>query len=289
MDVLNLPGLVQEVARRAGDSPLDRVEAALAIGEELASGADELIGHFVAEARQAGCSWTQIGERMGVSKQAARQRFTLLPGQAHPGSLEEQPRLVACLAAAAREAAADGAAEIGTHHQLLGLYEEGVAAAILEKIGIRADEVRRTAREMFPGGGEPGEHPPPESAEAREAVEGAAAVARRVGVNYVGPEHLLGALALDPGSRARRVLGHLGASIPAIKKELECYMSPERQRRRRRGKLAGHGCSFCGRAAASGTEMVAGPGVRICADCVKLAGEILAERASGQGVSQAHG
>ena len=35
--------------------------------------------------------------------------------------------------------------------------------------------------------------------------------------------------------------------------------------------------------------MVAGPGVWICADCVKLAGEILAERASGQGVSPAHG
>src|SRR5690242_1182153 len=219
MEALNLPGLVREVAQRAGDSPLDRVEAALVVSEELASGADELIGHFVTEARQAGCSWTQIGERMGVSKQAARQRFTVLPGLALSASLEQQPRLVACLAAAAREAAADGAAEIGTHHQLLGLYEEGVAAAILEKIGIRADEVRRTAREMFPGGGEPGEHPPPESAEAREAVEGAAAVARRAAMDYVGPEHLLGALALDPGSRARRVLGHLGASIPVIKRE----------------------------------------------------------------------
>src|SRR5215470_6609522 len=289
MEVLSLPGLVREVGRRAGDAPLDRAEAALAISEELASSADELIGHFVAEARQAGCSWTQIGERMGVSKQAARQRFTVLPGQTRPGSLEQQPRLVACLEAAAREAAADGAAEIGTHHQLLGLYEEGVAAAILEKIGIRADEVRRTAREMFPGGGEPSEHLPPESAEAREAVEGAASVARWVVVNYLGPEHLLGALALDPGSRARRVLGNLDASIPAIKKELECYMSPERQRRRRRGKAAGEQCSFCGRAAASGPEMVAGPGVWICADCVKLAGEILAGRAGGQGVSRAHG
>src|SRR5690242_3531593 len=265
MEVLNLPGLVQEVARRAGDSPLDRVEAALAIGEELASGADELIGHFVAEARQAGCSWTQIGERMGVSKQAARQRFTVLPGHARPASLEQQPRLVACLEAAAREAAADGAAEIGTHHQLLGLYEEGVAAAILEKIGIRADEVRRTVHAIFPGGGEPGERLPPESAEARTAVEGAAALARRAGLDHVGPEHLLGALALDPGSRARRVLGHVGASIPAIKKELECYLSPQRQRRRRRrGKVAGQQCSFCGRAAASGTGMVAGPGVWIC-------------------------
>src|SRR5215469_17719358 len=98
MDVVRLPDLMRAVEQRAGSYPLDRVEAALGVSEELASGADELIGHFVTEARQAGCSWTQIGERIGVSKQAARRRFTLLPGQAQPGSPKQQPRLVACLA-----------------------------------------------------------------------------------------------------------------------------------------------------------------------------------------------
>ena len=149
MGVLSFSGLVREVGQRSGDSPLDRVEAALRVSGELASGADDLIGHFVAEARQAGCSWTQIGERIGVSKQAARQRFTVPPAHARLGSLEQQPRL---------------------------------------------------------------------------------------------------------GQR----------------------------RRRRGGKAAGQHCSFCGRAAASGTRMVAGPGVWICGDCVKLAGEILAEQASAQ-------
>ena len=276
MDVVRLPELVRVVEQRAGSSPLDRVEAALGVSEELASGADELIGHFVAEARQVGCSWTQIGERIGVSKQAARQRFTLQPAPVSLGRPESQPRLVACLDAAAREASADGAAEIGTHHQLLGLYQEGVAAAILEKLGVRADDVRRAARAMFPGTGEPGEQLPPESAEARAAVEGAASLARRAGLPYVGTEHLLGALALDPGSRARRVLGHLDASIPAIKKELECYISPRRQRRRR-GKRAAQHCSFCGNNPASGVRLVAGPGVWICAKCVTLATEIIAE------------
>src|SRR5215813_527053 len=133
MEVLSLPGLVREVGRRAGDSPLDRVEAALAINEELASSGDELIGHFVAEARDAGCSWTEIGERMGVSKQAARQRFAqqaatpAAAGLKPQGRLKPMGRLLACLEAAGREAAADGAAEIGTHHLLAGLFEEGVA------------------------------------------------------------------------------------------------------------------------------------------------------------------
>ena len=59
----------------APGAPLDRVEAALTASEALASCADELIGQFVEEARRAGCSWTEIGQRIGVSKQAARQRF----------------------------------------------------------------------------------------------------------------------------------------------------------------------------------------------------------------------
>jgi ATP-dependent Clp protease ATP-binding subunit ClpA len=276
MEVVSAAALTGAVRERAPDGPLDQVEAALAISQELAAGGDELIDQFVAEARQAGCSWTEIGQRIGVSKQAARQRFV----QRQPVirvQLEFQPRLLACLEAAAREAAADRAAEIGSHHQLIGLFHEGVAAAILEKLGVRADAVRAAARGLFPGEGRPADRPPPESAEARDALQGAARLARRGGCGYVGTEHLLGALALDPGSRARRTLGQLGVSIPAIKKELECYISPGQPKRRRRGKAAGAACSFCGKPRASGLRLVAGPGVYICAECVALCNEILSE------------
>jgi len=286
VEVVDVGTLMAAVRARAPDAPLDRVEAAIAVGEELASGGDDVIGRFVAEARSAGCSWTEIGVRLGVSKQAARQRFTqpgapaaagLMPG----GRLTPKDRLLACLQAAGREAAADGAAEIGTHHLLIGLFDEGVAAAILEKLGVRADGVRSAARELFPGAGLPAELPPPESAEARDAIRGAQTLARRGGCGYVGTEHLLGALALDPGSRARRVLISLRVSIPAIKKELECYISPGRQRRRRRGKAAGGVCSFCGKPGGAGLRLVAGPGVYICAECIGLCSEILAEDAAG--------
>lgn len=283
MDILDVGALAAAVRARAPGAPLDRIEAAMAVGEELASGGDELIGRFVAEARDAGCSWTEIGERMGVSKQAARQRFVqraempAVAGLRPPGRLEPQDRLLACLEAARREAAADGAAEVGTHHLLAGLFEEGVAAAILEKLGVRADALRAAARELFPNSGPPGEVPPPESAEARDAIHGAEGLARRGGCGYVGTEHLLGALALDPGSRGRRVLVSLQVSIPAIKKELECYISPGRQRRRRRGKAAAGACSFCGKPGGAGLRLVAGPGVYICAECIGLCNEIFAE------------
>ncbi len=99
----------------------------------------------------------------------------------------------------------------------------------------------------------------------------------------MGTEHLLGALALDPGSRARRVLVRLGVSILAIKKELECYTSPVRPRRRRRGKAVGPACSFCGKLRADGLRLVAGPGVYICAECIGLCNEILTTGADPPG------
>src|SRR5215813_7776252 len=110
MEIVNVGALMAAVRARSPDAPLDRVEAAIAVGEELASGSDELIGRFVAEARSAGCSWTEIGARMGVSKQAARQRFAqpevLAAAVAAPGGrLAPEDRLLACLEAAGREAA----------------------------------------------------------------------------------------------------------------------------------------------------------------------------------------
>jgi ATP-dependent Clp protease ATP-binding subunit ClpA len=272
---IDVAALISEVRRAAAGAALDQIEAAIALSDELQTGADELVGHFVTQARQDGCSWTEIGARLGVSKQAARQRFAR--SATGPHEPPAKPRLEACREAAQREAAAEGAAEIGSHHLLVGLFEEGPAAAIMEQNGLSRDAVRQAARELFPAAGEPGNAPPPESAEAREALAGAVSLARRAGGGQVGTVHLLGALAFDPGSRARRVLIHMNASIPAIKGALECYISPSR-RRRRRGKAVDHRCSFCGKDYDSGVQMVAGPGVWICAECVALAGEILAER-----------
>jgi hypothetical protein len=81
---IDVAALATAVRRRAPRGPLDRVETALALAAELTSGADDLIEQFVTEARQAGNSWTEIGARMGVSKQAARQRFVPEEGAMTP-------------------------------------------------------------------------------------------------------------------------------------------------------------------------------------------------------------
>src|SRR5258708_31016283 len=109
MEVVNAAALADAVRERAPGEPLDRVEAALVVSQELASGADELIGQFVAEARRAGCSWTEIGQRIGVSKQAARQRFAPRPPAGGAAGLAREPPLPALLEAPGRRSAARGA------------------------------------------------------------------------------------------------------------------------------------------------------------------------------------
>lgn len=136
------------------------------------------------------------------------------------------------------------------------------------------------ARELFPGGGgRPGDRPPQQSAEAVEALQRAAAIAEQAGRGDVGTEHLLAALALDPGSRARRVLSHLSVSTAAIKNELDCYVGPGKRRRRKRGK-ADLACSFCGQGQKQVKKLVGGTspyvGVSICDECIDLCNEILA-------------
>lgn len=82
------------ILRVAGDhaveDPLDRLELACSTARELDEVADQLVTYFVNEARDAGLSWTQIGERMGVTKQAARKRFVPRDIPDEPSVLRER-------------------------------------------------------------------------------------------------------------------------------------------------------------------------------------------------------
>lgn len=254
-----------------------RLDAAVTVGAGLAGQADRLLDHFVAESRRSGLSWTAIGERLGVTKQAARQRFT---GRAEMPTLavEPRPRLRACLARAEAEAQADGSPEVGTHHLLLGLLTEGVAAAILERVGVTAEAVRASEHRLFGPAGLAQESVPPMSAESIGALEGAAhrgAAGCADQPSWFGTEHLLAALALDPGSRARRVLNDLDTDIAEIKRELGCYVSLRQRPVRRwwRHRPATSGCSFCGLPQTATGRVVTGPGVQICANCTRICAE----------------
>src|SRR5215212_11171494 len=59
----------------AGGDPLEHLASAVLLADGLGELADHLLGHFVDQARRSGASWTDIGGALGVSKQAAQQRF----------------------------------------------------------------------------------------------------------------------------------------------------------------------------------------------------------------------
>src|SRR5213078_2983665 len=130
MDPVSFDHLLAQVeAIAASDDPLDRVDAAVSVAATVRGDADALVDHVVAQARTAGRSWTEIGARLGVSKQAARKRFTdtTAASPVLPPEVTLRPRLRNCLARAQELAQHTGAAQVGAEYVLAGLLTDGVA------------------------------------------------------------------------------------------------------------------------------------------------------------------
>jgi len=289
VNVRDLAEAVQE--RTPGDDPLALLQTAVVVAGEASGAADDLIERYVGAARAADISWTLIGERLGVSKQAARQKYAprLEVSDVIGTAAEEMvmaPRLSACLQAAQAAAEADDSAP-GTQHLLLGLLHVGAAAAVLDRLGVTRDKVREASTRLFepalitgPGGEQ---RRAVGDGEADQAVTGARRLAARRGQSQFRTEHLLFCIALDPGSSARRVLNDLGIDPAQVKKELQEWVAPVQRRHCRigKGKGTGRACSFCG--CQDLGPLVAGPGVWICCSCALTALEIL--RAEPRGLS----
>src|SRR5579859_7277388 len=105
MDAVSVEQLVGQVDQiAASDDPLDRVDAAVIVAARMSGHVDAVVDHVVAQARAAGRSWTEIGARLGVSKQAARKRFTDTtpprsgtgPALVLPPEVTLRPRLQSC-------------------------------------------------------------------------------------------------------------------------------------------------------------------------------------------------
>src|ERR1700741_2693291 len=116
--------------KKGHPEPLDQLQDAVIAAAPLGDVADHLIGHFVAQARRSGASWTDIGKSMGVTRQAAQQRFvttgseggvTLDPSE---GFARFTPRAKNVVMASQAEARAAGNTEIGPAHLVLGLLAE---------------------------------------------------------------------------------------------------------------------------------------------------------------------
>ena len=227
---MELRQLIADVEATA-DAPLSRIEAAAAIRVQMEQLSDELLGHFVSEARTSGCSWAQIGEALGVTRQAAQQRHGGLAGRLWRGLTDGlfkrfTARAKAAVVAAQDEARTRGDPAVGTEHVLLGLFagEDNVATIVLGRLGIdRETVVREVDEQLPPGDGAPRGHMPFTKG-AKKTLELALREALRLGHNYIGCEHILLALARVTDGTASRVLTDLGATHERLDHEVRDHL-----------------------------------------------------------------
>lgn len=225
--------------------PLDHLADAVRVSLRLDEQADSLIGHFVDQARHSGASWSQIGESMGVTKQAVQKRFVSRASDILPGTPERlfsrfAERARRSLIAARRIAAdgqpvADDAASptpVQPRHIVAGLLTEsdGIAARAVSHLGIDRAAVLDALDLAEAEGVEPasvaGSDASPEGVrsvtfddEAKRLIARSLDVALHYGHNYIGTEHLiLSAVAEGPTAAP---LTKLGLGLDALRDEIE--------------------------------------------------------------------
>jgi hypothetical protein len=199
--------------------PLQHLSDAVLVSEQLGDLADHLIGHFVDQARRSGASWTEIGQGLGVSKQAAQKRF--VPRATQPtagdfGRYTDRARNVIIQAQEEARRARNG--HIGPEHLVLGLTheQETLAGRALSALGVPLDQVRAAAlAALGPAADQVPEHIP-FSPQGKKVLELTTREALRLGHSYVGTEHILLALLSD----GNRILLDLGITKDAAEAQL---------------------------------------------------------------------
>ncbi len=200
-------------------------ELIAAEAQDLAGLGDALIGHFVERARLAGHTWSQVGERLGVTKQAAHQRFVTpaeVPGEADQGwrgtvrigrrdvPLDDSVR--GAMGFAVDEARALRHNYLGTEHVLLGILraEEGGGWEILSDLGLDAPRVREAIVGMIGRGQGRVGRAVRVTPRAKRVLELAARETKRVRSRCVQTEHLLLAILREGEGVAAQILAGAG-------------------------------------------------------------------------------
>ena len=224
---------------QAGAEPLDRVAAAREVAARLEAFSQHVVAHFVDEARQGGASWTDIGAALGVTRQAAQQRFVPAEGVDVDAATNRSAPPYSTRASATLGAARDLAQEhhhpaVEDIHLLLALLDNrsGGAIGIVKAAGQRTADVRKSARaELGADGPRRSTKNPPLGRGAAKALDVATRETLRLGAVEVGTEQLLLALTSDASSPAGRTLADAGLPYPHVRREVTKQVSANEGRR----------------------------------------------------------
>jgi hypothetical protein len=213
--------------RNTEGTALDQVSAAVRISEHLGELADHLIGHFVDQARKTGASWTEIGQSMGVTKQAAQKRFVPKSsdlGDLFSGAFPPEPikysrftdRAKRVVVAAVEEGAIKRRHDrVLPEHLILGLLheQEGLAARAIVALGVSPGAASAALGAALPAAlpdGKPSPGHIPFDSRTMKVMELTLREALALGHNYIGTEHILLGLLEEEESRGGGTLTGLG-------------------------------------------------------------------------------
>jgi hypothetical protein len=221
---VRLDELISYVTSSEGTA-LGQVSEAVRVSEHLGALADHLIGHFVDQARKTGASWTDIGQSMGVTKQAAQKRFVPRAsdwGDLLSGAFPADPvkfsrfteRAKRAVIAARQEAIKRRHDRVLPEHLVLGTLREpeGLAARAIAALGVSSEAVRAALGAVLPAAMPEGVTPGhvPFDSRTMKVLELTLREALALGHNYIGTEHILLGLLEEEESLGGGTLAGLG-------------------------------------------------------------------------------
>ena len=214
---------VVELARRVAETAEPR--HALDAIAELRAHLAELEEYQVDSALARGASWSEIGDALGVTKQAVHRRYGGKAGKRRAAGPARARMTVTGTARhavhlARREAAAAGRRTLAPEHLLVGLLQVpgGVAADELSRRGVTLEAGRhvlagRRGRPLEPAAVGIG-------ARTRAVFERALEEAVQLGDTELADSHLLLAVLAYGGASARRAFDQLGLDPLAVRRSL---------------------------------------------------------------------
>lgn len=225
MALPDLDALIAEVDRTCGTAKrrdesqqpdwIELLTAAAHLAGRLQALADDLVEDYVEHCRLHGHSWADIGVALGVTRQAAQQRF-LVPHKPYD-PVEFSDELRTAMAHMKKVAIRQRNNYVGTEHLLWGITAEtDTATRLLESLGVPVDELRRALEARLTLGASQAAERIAWTPYSRRTMAIARELAAREDPVLIGCDHLLVALARIGRGIAATVLAEAGADQAAL-------------------------------------------------------------------------
>jgi hypothetical protein len=191
------------------------LETAARIGGELQALADDLVEDYVEHCRMHGYTWAEIGSVLGVTRQAAQQRFLAPHREYAPEEFTEELRRA--MTEVKQVAIQHRNNYIGTEHLLWGITaEDNSATRLLAELNVSVDELRRSLGSRLSMGASQAAERIAFTPYSRRTVAVARECATRQGAPGIGCDHLLIGLAQIGRGPATTVMKDVGVDLSKL-------------------------------------------------------------------------